>query len=449
VLYFASAPDALKERDGIVDYFVLKQHAIATYLQLVVGCDRILYDAEWWGTREPPIDLVGTKGNDLAIVVDIAEKFSSYPKGMRLPTLKRKLIQRFVAAHERLRSWGFQKIQGEVWFLGAAREALELVLPSVAQILWRERQMPINIVLSAEAQQRIAQATEKVRQLGRDVGNPFAQSILLASGMLETPPRIAEALPPQFPLELPDPYAIPTFVEAFLTSGYLVDWLGFDLEGFYELWDLARQQRSSAWSDLFALLDPLGNPYPDERAFFGTPSLPPSTMWAVTPKFSSEQVVSILRWVINNAARAVQAWRERWRQPLVLEIGFLLPYLSRNPHFPPEVIEAEIARYGGDRDLARLHFQLPRPDKHFYRGYLRLVLQGPYDATLPVPRLSVAEVSLRSPFLPRGTMASLSVLYPPEFAGYFWLTFQAIAQAIRPKVLRLKSPQNPSQRLEP
>ncbi|MFA0779297.1 MAG: hypothetical protein RJAPGHWK_000792, partial [Candidatus Fervidibacter sp.] len=58
MLYFASAPDALKERDDIVDYFVVKQHAIATYLQLVVGCDRILYDAEWWGTREPPIDLV-------------------------------------------------------------------------------------------------------------------------------------------------------------------------------------------------------------------------------------------------------------------------------------------------------------------------------------------------------------------------------------------------------
>jgi hypothetical protein len=448
VLYFASAPNALKERDGIVDYFVVKQHAIATYLQLVVGCDRVLYDAEWWGTREPPIDLIGTKGNELAIVVDIAEKFSGYPKGMRLPTLKRKLVQRFVAAHERLRSWGFQKIQGEVWFLGAAMESLELVLPSVTQILWRERQMPIALVSSAEAQQRLAQAAEAVRQAGRDIGNPFAQSILLASGVLEAPPRLATTLPTQFPLELPDPYAIPTFVEAFLNSGYLVDWLGFDLDGFYELWDLARQQRSSAWGDLFALLDNIGNPA-DDWSFLPTPKPFPSAIWAGAPKFAAEQIADILRWVINNAARAVQAWRERWRQPLVLEIGFLLPYLSRNPHFPPEVIEAEIARYGGDRDLARLHFQLPRPDKHFYRGYLRLVLQGPYDASPPAPRLSVAEVPLRSPFLPRGTMASLSVLYPPEFAGYFWLTFHAIAQAIRPKVHRLKSPQNPSQRLEP
>lgn len=416
-----------------VDYFTMKQHAIATYLQLIVGCDRVLYDAEWWETREQPIDLIGVKQKSLAVIVDIADKFASYPKGMRLSTWKRKLVRRFVSANERLKAWGFKKTQGEVWFFGAPLEQLEIALPSVTQTLWREQKFPLDVVPTPEVRRRLTQAADAVREHGKDIGNPFAQAILLASGTLETPPKDAEGMPTQFPLELSDPYAIPAFIDAFLSSGYVVNWLGFDAPAFTALYELARQQRSSAWWELEQWLNMEG----EERLRL--------ERWeeggglALFPKYSQKQIVGVISWLMHNAARALDAWHERWREPLLVEVGFLLPYLFKNPPLPPELIEAEIVRYGGDRDIARAHFQpLLRPDKRLYRGYFRLVLQGPYDPAPKPPGLPAMEVPLRHPFLPRGVTVSLSVLYPPEFAGYFLVTFQVIAQIIRLRVERFR-----------
>ncbi len=413
----------------------MKQHAVATYLQLVAQCERVLYDAEWWGFREPPLDLIGIKEGTTAIAVDIADKFTAYPKGMRLGTWKRKLVQRFTFVNERLRSWGIKKTQAEIWFFEPPLEALEIVLPIVIQTLWREQRFSLEVVPTAEVQRRIAQAVEAVKAHGKDIGNPFAQAILLASGTLSTPPKEALPLPKQLPLELPDPYAIPTFVKAFFESGYFAHWLGFDAPIFSALWELARERRSSAWAELEEWLSPT-EPFSWDRweAEGG---------WATTPKYSLEQVVGVLHWLVHNAARLLDAWHERWhapREPFVVEISFLLPYIARHPFFAPEIVEAEIVRYGGDRDLARIYsgFQNPRPNKRFYRGYLRLVLQGPYDPAPKPPKLLVMEVPLRNPFLPRGTTVSLSLLYPPEFAGYFVLTFQTVAQTVRPLVERFR-----------
>ncbi len=411
----------------------MKQHAVATYLQLIVGCDRVLYDAEWWGVREQPIDLIGTKQKVLAVVVDIADKFASYPKGMRLSTWKRKLIRRFILANERLKAWGFKKAQGEVWFFGAPSEQLEIALSSVSQILWRERKLSLEILPMPEVRRRLAQAVDAVREHGKDIGNPFAQAILLASGALETPTKDAEGMPTRFPLELPDPYAIPAFIDAFLSSGCVVDWLGFDAPAFTALHELALQQRSSAWWELKQWL----NAGEEERLRWE--SWEEGGGLALFPKYSRKQIVGVISWLVHNAARVLDAWHERWREPFLVEVGFLLPYLSKNPTLPPELIEAEIVRYGGDRDIARAHFQpLLRPDKRLYRGYFRLVLQGAYDPDPAPPRLPAMEVPLRHPFLPRGTTVSLLVLYPQEFAGYFFLTFQAIAQTIRPQVERFR-----------
>ncbi|MCS7265842.1 MAG: hypothetical protein NZ805_13535 [Armatimonadetes bacterium] len=411
----------------------MKQHAAATYLQLVVGCDRVLYDAEWWGMKEPPVDLIGMKGDAFAITVDIADKFSAYPKTMKLNTWKRKLLHRYSFVRERLISWGAKKIQSEIWFFGAPVEPLEVALPSVAQTLWREHQFLVEIVPSAEVQRRIAQAVETVKAKGKDIGNPFAQAILLASGFLTNPPREIAELPTQFPLELPDPYAIPNFAKAFLGSDYVVHWLGFDAPVFSAIGELAKKPRSSVWRELNKWLDAEFEffPWEDDVGF------------TITPKYSLDQVVGVLQWLVHNAARALEAWREYWhqpRQPLVVEVEFLLPYIAKNPHFPPEVIEAEIVRYGGDRDLARVHsgFQNPNPEKRFYRGYLRIVFQGPYDPAPSKPKFPSIEVPLRNPFLPRGTTVSLSLLFPPEFAGYFLLTFNAVAQTIRPLVERFR-----------
>lgn len=411
-------------------YLEMKQHAIASYLQLVVGCDHVIYDAEWFGGKDMSIDLIGVKGLELAVVVDIAEKFQGYPKNMRPDTLRRKLIQRFALAQERLKGGGIKKVQAEVLFFGAPMEQLEIVLPSVVQALWREHQIQLKIVPTAEVQERIAKTAEAVLRHKRDIGNPFAQAILLASGVLETPPLDVEPLLTQFPLELPDPYAIPNFVEAFLDSKYVLDWLGFDdTYGTLDtLRELMRQRRSSAWQELAPWLKPWG--WEDEEQEI-----------EISPKYTVEQIVGVMNWLVHNAARVLDAWHEqqgyeREKMPVVMEVGFMLPFLSKNRYFPPEFIETEIVRYGGDRDLVRMHFQNPNPDKSFYRGYLRLVLQGPYDSELPPPKLPSMEVPLRSSLLPRGVTASLSLLYPKEFAGYFFLTFDAIAHAIRPFVER-------------
>jgi hypothetical protein len=419
-----------------VDYFAMKQHAVATYLKLVTGCERVLYDAEWWGMKEPPIDLIGIKGETFAVAVDIADKFAAYPKSMKPSTWKRKLIRRYSFVRERLLSWGIKKAQSEIWFFGAPSEPLEVALPFVAQVLWREHRFLLEAVPSGEVQRRIAYAVEAVKAYGKDIGNPFAQAILLASGMLSSPTRDAEIIPTRLSLELPDPYAIPSFAKSFLGSDYIVHWLGFDAPIFSALSELARQPRSSAWRDLAQWLNVGYETFSWER-------------WEelggfeMTPKYTLEQVVGVLDWLVHNAARALEAWRTYWhqhRQPLVVEIGFLLPYIAKHPYFPPELVEEEIVRYGGDRDLARVHsgFQNPKPDKHFYRGYLRVVFQGPYDPAPAQPKLPAIEVPIRNPFLPRGTTVSVSLLFPREFAGYFLLTFNTIAQTIRPLVERFR-----------
>ncbi len=414
----------------------MKQHAVATYLKLVTGCERVLYDAEWWGMKEPPIDLIGIKGETFAVAVDIADKFAAYPKSMKPSTWKRKLIRRYSLVRERLLSWGIKKAQSEIWFFGAPSEPLEVALPFVAQVLWREHRFLLEAVPSGEVQRRIAYAVEAVKAYGKDIGNPFAQAILLASGMLSSPTRDAEIIPTRLSLELPDPYAIPSFAKSFLGSDYIVHWLGFDAPIFSALSELARQPRSSAWRDLAQWLNVGYETFSWER-------------WEelggfeMTPKYTLEQVVGVLDWLVHNAARALEAWRTYWhqhRQPLVVEIGFLLPYIAKHPYFPPELVEEEIVRYGGDRDLARVHsgFQNPKPDKHFYRGYLRVVFQGPYDPAPAQPKLPAIEVPIRNPFLPRGTTVSVSLLFPREFAGYFLLTFNTIAQTIRPLVERFR-----------
>jgi hypothetical protein len=414
----------------------MKQHAVATYLKLVTGCERVLYDAEWWGMKEPPIDLIGIKGETFAVAVDIADKFASYPKSMKPSTWKRKLIRRYSFIRERLLSWGIKKAQSEIWFFCAPSEPLEVALPFVAQVLWREHRFLLEAVPSGEVQRRIAYAVEAVKAYGKDIGNPFAQAILLASGMLSSPTRDAEIIPTRLSLELPDPYAIPSFAKSFLGSDYIVHWLGFDAPIFSALSELARQPRSSAWRDLAQWLNVGYETFSWER-------------WEelggfeMTPKYTLEQVVGVLDWLVHNAARALEAWRTYWhqhRQPLVVEIGFLLPYIAKHPYFPPELVEEEIVRYGGDRDLARVHsgFQNPKPDKHFYRGYLRVVFQGPYDPAPAQPKLPAIEVPIRNPFLPRGTTVSVSLLFPREFAGYFLLTFNTIAQTIRPLVERFR-----------
>jgi hypothetical protein len=414
----------------------MKQHAVATYLKLVTGCERVLYDAEWWGMKEPPIDLIGIKGETFAVAVDIADKFAAYPKSMKPSTWKRKLIRRYSFVRERLLSWGIKKAQSEIWFFGAPSEPLEVALPFVAQVLWREHRFLLEVVPSGEVQRRIAYAVEAVKAYGKDIGNPFAQAILLASGMLSSPTRDAEIIPTRLSLELPDPYAIPSFAKSFLGSDYIVHWLGFDAPIFSALSELARQPRSSAWRDLAQWLNVGYETFSWER-------------WEelggfeMTPKYTLEQVVGVLDWLVHNAARALEAWRTYWhqhRQPLVVEIGFLLPYIAKHPYFPPELVEEEIVRYGGDRDLARVHsgFQNPKPDKHFYRGYLRVVFQGPYDPAPAQPKLPAIEVPIRNPFLPRGTTVSVSLLFPREFAGYFLLTFNTIAQTIRPLVERFR-----------
>jgi hypothetical protein len=414
----------------------MKQHAVATYLKLVTGCERVLYDAEWWGMKEPPIDLIGIKGETFAVAVDIADKFAAYPKSMKPSTWKRKLIRRYSFVRERLLSWGIKKAQSEIWFFGSPSEPLEVALPFVAQVLWREHRFLLEAVPSGEVQRRIAYAVEAVKAYGKDIGNPFAQAILLASGMLSSPTRDAEIIPTRLSLELPDPYAIPSFAKSFLGSDYIVHWLGFDAPIFSALSELARQPRSSAWRDLAQWLNVGYETFSWER-------------WEelggfeMTPKYTLEQVVGVLDWLVHNAARALEAWRTYWhqhRQPLVVEIGFLLPYIAKHPYFPPELVEEEIVRYGGDRDLARVHsgFQNPKPDKHFYRGYLRVVFQGPYDPAPAQPKLPAIEVPIRNPFLPRGTTVSVSLLFPREFAGYFLLTFNTIAQTIRPLVERFR-----------
>jgi hypothetical protein len=414
----------------------MKQHAVATYLKLVTGCERVLYDAEWWGMKEPPIDLIGIKGETFAVAVDIADKFAAYPKSMKPSTWKRKLIRRYSFVRERLLSWGIKKAQSEIWFFGSPSEPLEVALPFVAQVLWREHRFLLEAVPSGEVQRRIAYAVEAVKAYGKDIGNPFAQAILLASGMLSSPTRDAEIIPTRLSLELPDPYAIPSFAKSFLGSDYIVHWLGFDAPIFSALSELARQPRSSAWRDLAQWLNVGYETFSWER-------------WEelggfeMTPKYTLEQVVGVLDWLVHNAARALEAWRTYWhqhRQPLVVEIGFLLPYIAKHPYFPPELVEEEIVRYGGDRDLARVHsgFQNPKPDKHFYRGYLRVVFQGPYDPAPAQPKLPAVEVPIRNPFLPRGTTVSVSLLFPREFAGYFLLTFNTIAQTIRPLVERFR-----------
>lgn len=103
----------------------------------------------------------------------------------------------------------------------------------------------------------------------------------------------------------------------------------------------------------------------------------------------------------------------------------MLPYVFKHPLFSMELIEAEIVHFGGDRDLVRSHLYTPRPDKRPYRGAIVIELAN----RLEDMRFSNAHkiaVPIRDPTLPNGVVASLWLTYEPSFAGYFYLTFDAL-----------------------
>ncbi len=407
-----------------MDYFVLKQHAVAAYLRLVEDCDRVLYDAEWWGSKELPIDLIGLKRGHEAVAVDIVEKFKAYPRQLKPSTWKKKLIKRYLFTDERLKSWGYKELRAELWFFAPSPELLEVVLPAVAEVVRRETSLRLEVVRGPEVAQRLQKAAEAARTFVKDLGNPFVQTILLLTDPSKVPLKDAAPIPSRFPLELPDPYAIAPFLDTLLRSDYVYDEVGFDLESEADLHEMAASQRSSAWWELQRLLS-VESRSTDE--------------WdeeAEEYRYSAEQIVRIVSWLIHNAARVLDAWHQQGRTPLIVEIGYMLPYLSRNRLFPPELIEAEIARYGGDRDVARRHFETSHPDKRNYRGYIVLTFSGPYDPEPEPPKLPFVEVPIGNPFLPRGVTISLKLLYPAEFAGYFLLTFDAVARLIRPHLER-------------
>lgn len=410
-------------------YYEMKQHAAAAYLTCVVGCDRVLYQVNAFEGRDFDVDLIGCRGDELVVFVDLSEKFSHYPREMKHATMRRKLIQRYVTLKRKwlgsLRTLGF-----EIWHFGAPPEKLELILPSVCEALRDEHGIKLEVVDEKMVKERLRQTAEAITGGSNcDYINPFIQAILITHGFLELPKCGVAQMPDKLPLRLPSAWHIPDFVKVMLESEYVVGWLGFDVGAFDLLTAIAHELQGDIWDKFLKCFH--------EPAAFSEPStifLAEDDLsridWTELPmlelrRYTHEELDAALKFIFAHADEFLEVWQARVSNTMLIKIEYMLPFVFKHPRFSAELIEAEVAKYGGDRELVRMHMRLSNPDKRPYRGSIVIELANA-PQHFRFSRQNSILVPIENMKLSYDVVAGLWLTYQPEFAGYFQLTFDSL-----------------------
>ena len=413
-------------------YYEMKRYAVAAYLNCVLNCERVLYEVNAFKGRDFEVDIIGCRSDKLTIFVDLAEKFSHYPREMKQVTLHRKLVQRYTSLkHE----WLTRSLRHrfEIWCFGTPPEKLELVLSGVREELHKEHGISLDVVGEEDVKERLNQTIEALLKGGNcDYTNPFVQAILIGSGVLELPKHNIAQMPSKLPFRLPSAWLIPDFVFTMLDSEYVVGWLGFDVDAFDLLTTIAHEKKGGVWEE-FLMCFPEASAVSESTAIFVSEDEDidwHSIDWTELPvlelkRYNSKELVSALKIIFANASEFLEAWQARVSNTMLIKIDYLLPFVFKHPRFSLELIEAEVVRYGGDRELVRMHTQVSNPDKRPYRGSIVIELANSLEH-MRFSDVNSIMVPIDDPRLMEDVVAGLWLTYKPEFAGYFQLTFDAL-----------------------
>ena len=415
----------------------MEMFMVGAYLQLVEGCSSVAYNVDMPDYKEYWLELVGRNEAGQSIYcVDFAEKFDWYPPDMRPETLVKKLVRRYVQVQEYGAALEYEPdhVHCQLWLPRAPARRVAEALPKVVERLRDAHAIPLEVIEPKEVARRIPLVVERAQKLSFDCDNLFIRALLLAQGRLDYQigaPMGQEQIEAmyRFSRSLRSVGDMPAFLYDFLTSEEIVHWLEFYSPSFDDLRvTLAEAGPGGGLGELEQALAERGerdetSDYADEENADYTPR-----------RYSARDVAEMTRLVFTHAdaLRAEAGGGPESCRPIQIEVDFMLPFLSCvQERLDASQIEREILRYGGDRDQMMAHFASDHPDKHPYRGILRVELYEPGGERLPAyPGGKSMEVPIEDPALSGKLHVALSINYVADFTGYFLLVMHRLAASL-------------------
>jgi len=401
------------------------------YLQAVEGCMSITYNAELPNHKEYWIELVGrNEAQQCIYYIDFADKFDWYPPEMRSDTLLRKLVRRYVQIWEEGCALEYEpdRIHCQIWLPRPPARRVAEALPAAVERLRKNHAIQLDVIDPKEIARRIPIVVERAQKLSFDYDNLFIRALLLAQGRLDYQvgtPMSQEQIEAmyRFPKPIPSADLVPAFLYEFLTSVEIVHWLDFYSPTFDDLRiNLSESGARGSLAELHqALLDRGEAEEADD----------PENAEYQPRRYSARDAAELTRLFFRYADElfAEAASDSGAARPEQIEIDFMLPYLSIiQDRIDPGTLERETLRYGGDRDQMLSHFASDHPDKHPYRGILRIEMFEPAGERLPAyPGGKSMEVPIDEPVLTDKLHVALTINYVADFTGYFVLMMNRLA----------------------
>jgi len=412
----------------------MEMFLVGAHLQLVEGCETVTYHSELPNPKEFWVDVVGrSESRQSVYYVDFADKFDWYPPEMRPDTLVKKMTRRFVEIWRdgRALEYPAENVHCQLWLPRPPAKRVADAIPTVVERLRERHYIELQIIEPDEVRARVPAVVEAVRRQAFDYDNPFIRALLLADGQLAYQagaPMSEEHIAAMytFPAALASAQDIPAFVEALLSSPWVVHWLGFESPSFDDLrlW-LAEEQPIGPLAELLQALERRGEA--EDAIDSENQDYMPRRY---TAREAAEIVADILACADDLRRAGIAADGEFY--PLQIEIDFMLPYLSRAENLiEPSVIEREILRYGGNRDEMMAHFAERHPHKVPYRAILRIELFEPGGHRLPGYQGGNAmEVPIADPMVGDRLEAALTINYATYFTGYVILMLRRFAASL-------------------
>lgn len=238
-------------------------------------------------------------------------------------------------------------------------------------------------------------------------------------------------------------WKVPDFVEAVISSRYVVNWLNVQIPSFSQLevflaanWYDGGVRRK--YGGLVQALDALHDTLPGH---IPVQSLTPEAMgvedWEeVFLRLMQRGYPST---AVGDFLRAVFPYITELRRDDVflgeeIEIYFMIPYIGRNREITQDQIVKEALRYGADRQELEYHLHRRKPPKAPYRGAIVLTFKDPGEPAFTWRSRRVASGWLRVPLgqsqVNITTKLEVWINYNVAFRGYWLAQMYLIASGM-------------------
>ena len=237
---------------------------------------------------------------------------------------------------------------------------------------------------------------------------------------------------------------IPEFVESFLSSRYVVNWLNVQVPSFSQL----QVFLAANWFDggvrkrYGGLVRSLSRLNEKSVNSFQTEDLSPQSMgledWEEV--FLRLMQRGYPSRVVGEVCRAIFPYITELRRDDVflgdeIEIYFMIPYISRNHELDQEQIVKEALRFGANRQELEYHLHRRKPPKAPYRGAMVLTFKSPDQPAFTWRSRRVTSGWLRVPINSSqvNIMTKLEVWinYNVAFRGYWLAQMYLLASGLR------------------